>query len=61
MYYIVIYRRYDCNKRERNYNKQFYNLEDAKRYAASKRTSGGLFVKIFSFEKHGETTICKEV
>ena len=60
--YAIYYRRYDVNKRERNYtSKRFKNVEDAKHYAARKRTSGALFVKIFSFEKQGQTTICEEV
>ena len=60
--YVIFYRRYDVNKRERNYtSKRFKNVEDAKHYAAQKRTSGALFVRIFSFEKQGLTTICKEV
>lgn len=60
--YTVFYRRYDSNKRERNYtSKRFQDLEDAKHYAAQKRTSGALFVTIFSFEKQGQTTVCEEV
>lgn len=60
--YVVWYRRYDINKRERNYtSKRFKNVEDAKNYAAQKRTSGAQYVKIFSFEKQGPKTICEEV
>ena len=60
--YAIFYRRYDSNKRERNYiSKRFTSVEDAKHYAAQKRTSGALYVKVFSFEKQGQTTVCEEV
>lgn len=60
--YAIFYRRYDVSKRERNYSsKRFQSLEDAKHYAAKKRISGALYVKIFSFEKQGQTTVCEEV